>query len=159
MDGKDKLAPSEAREMALVLMHKHGLGDWRFAFNRAKRTMGLCRHSDRRIELSIYFVLANDYSTVRDCILHEIAHGIAGLAAGHGPKWRRICQRIGAKPERCGDAQMPDGTWWAECPACRRRYTRHRRPRRTLRYSCGDCGWELGKLKFARTARMRMERE
>lgn len=142
------LSPSDARQMALDLLAAHGLRHWTFTFNRAKRTMGLCRHSERRIELSVYFVLANDAAAVRDCILHEIAHAIAGLEEGHGPIWKLICSRIGAKPERCGDARMPDGNWWAVCPNCRRKYTRYRRPGRRHLYCCSDCGWESGQLKF-----------
>jgi predicted SprT family Zn-dependent metalloprotease len=134
--------------MAEELMSAHGVGDWTFAFNRAKRTMGLCRHTDRRIELSVYFALANDAAVVRDCILHEIAHALAGLEARHGPVWKSICKRIGAKPESCGEARMPDGKWRAICPNCRRRYTRHRRPARRTRYCCSDCGWESGRLRF-----------
>ena len=148
MEGMQILAPSDARRMALELMQQHRLTGWTFAFNRAKRTMGLCRHVERRIELSVYFVLANDADSVRDCILHEIAHAMAGLAEGHGPIWREICRRIGAKPERCGDARMPDGNWWAMCPNCQREYTRHRRPKRNLLYCCSECGWDLGRLKF-----------
>jgi predicted SprT family Zn-dependent metalloprotease len=148
MDGQSLLAPSSARQLAVELMHAHGLSHWSFAFNRAKRTMGLCRHHDKRIELSVYFVLSNDAESVRDCILHEIAHALAGLEAGHGPKWQRICQRLGAKPERCGDARMPDGRWTAVCPSCQRRYTRHHRPRRHLLYCCCNCGWNTGQLKF-----------
>ena len=79
MDGERLLAPSSARQLAIELMDAHGLRDWSFAFNRAKRTMGLCRHHQRRIELSVYFVLSNDAASVRDCILHEIAHALAGL--------------------------------------------------------------------------------
>jgi predicted SprT family Zn-dependent metalloprotease len=148
MDGRQTFAPSDARRLAQRLMARHGLDGWTFGFNRAKRTMGLCRHHARRVELSVYFVLANDQASVRDCILHEIAHALAGLKAGHGPKWQRTCRRIGAKPERCGEAQMPDGKWRAVCPGCRRKYTRHRRPKRNLLYSCSECGWETGKLKF-----------
>jgi predicted SprT family Zn-dependent metalloprotease len=154
MDDRQTLSPSAAKAIAVALMREHGLREWRFGFNRAKRTMGLCRHSERRIELSVYFVLANDAANVRDCILHEIAHAIAGARAGHGPKWRRICRRIGAIPERCGEARMPDGGWKATCPRCRREYTRHRRPKRHLIYSCSECGWDTGKLVF-RTPRRR----
>lgn len=143
-----KLAPSQARDLALRLMAEHRLSGWTFAFNRARRTMGLCRHHEQRIELSVYFVLANDEANVRDCILHEIAHAIAGLEAGHGPRWKQICKRIGAKPERCGEARMPRGRWQAICPACRREYSRHRRPQRHLSYCCSDCGWQSGKLVF-----------
>jgi predicted SprT family Zn-dependent metalloprotease len=134
--------------MALDLMCQYRLTEWTFAFNRAKRTMGLCRHEERRIELSVYFVLANDAESIRDCILHEIAHALAGCEDGHGPVWREICRRIGAKPERCGDAQMPEGSWSAVCPNCLRQFTRHRRPRRNMAYCCSDCGWERGRLKF-----------
>jgi predicted SprT family Zn-dependent metalloprotease len=148
MDGTQTLSPSNARQLALNLMRAHGLRGWEFAFNRAKRTMGLCRHAEQRIELSVYFVLSNEAAAVRDCILHEIAHALAGSEAGHGPKWRRICHRIGAKPERCGEARMPDGKWWAICPKCQREYTRHRRPGRNLMYCCSDCGWDSGQLKF-----------
>jgi predicted SprT family Zn-dependent metalloprotease len=139
--------------MALDLMSAHGLRAWSFAFNRAKRTMGLCRHTERRIELSVYFVLANDADSVRDCILHEIAHALAGLEEGHGPIWKLICQRIGARPERCGDARMPDGKWQAICPNCRREFTRYRRPGRKHLYCCTDCGWDSGRLKFRARSR------
>jgi predicted SprT family Zn-dependent metalloprotease len=147
-----KLSPSDARRIALALLSQHGLTDWTFAFNRAKRTMGLCRHLERRVELSVYFVLANDADNVRDCILHEIAHALAGLEEGHGPRWKLICRRIGARPERCGDARMPDGKWRAVCPGCRREYTRHRRPARRSLYCCSDCGWQGGQLKFRERA-------
>ena len=33
-----------------------------------------------------------------DTILHEIAHAIAGVEAGHGPAWKAVAQRLGATP-------------------------------------------------------------
>ncbi len=35
---------------------------------------------------------------VRDTVLHEIAHAIAGPEAGHGPLWKATARRIGATP-------------------------------------------------------------
>ena len=67
-----------------------------FVYNRGKRTLGMCDFTRKRIELSRYFVAHNDEAAVRDPLLHEIAHALAGEKAGHGPKWRRVCERIGA---------------------------------------------------------------
>ena len=112
--------------------------------------MGLCRYHDRRIELSIHFVEANDHAAIEDTLLHEIAHALAGEAAGHGPRWRRICRQIGATPQRTGEAQMPAGKWVAACPSCGHEYQRHRRPPSGYRYACRACGHERGELRFER---------
>ena len=36
---------------------------------------------------------------VRDTILHEIAHALAGAKARHGPAWKAIAKRLGATPK------------------------------------------------------------
>lgn len=137
-----------ATQLAESLMREHQLSDWRFRFNRRKRAMGLCRYEMKTIELSIHFVLRNDQAQVVDTILHEIAHALAGYAAGHGAKWRRICRQIGASPQRCGEPVMPAGKWRAICPSCGFEYSRYRRPPRGASYACSDCGFERGKLVF-----------
>jgi predicted SprT family Zn-dependent metalloprotease len=140
----------EAANEAEKLLTHHGLVGWRFAFNRRKRAMGLCRYDAQRIELSIHFVESNDAAAVRDTLLHEIAHALAGQAAGHGPRWRRICRQIGATPARCGDAAMPRGQWVATCPGCGGQYERHRRPPSGYHYACSRCGHKRGRLHFKR---------
>ena len=40
----------EVEELAHVLLGMHGLADWRFAFNRRKRSLGLCRYSLKQVE-------------------------------------------------------------------------------------------------------------
>ncbi len=129
-------------------MDRHGLADWSFAFNRHKTHLGLCRYDDRRIELSIHYVLANDEPSVRDTVLHEIAHALAGPAAGHGRLWKRWCERLGATPRSCGEATMPLGRWRGVCPSCGYVYSRHRRPAARAVYSCRDCGPRRGRLTF-----------
>jgi predicted SprT family Zn-dependent metalloprotease len=143
----------DAARMARQRMDAHGLTDWAFAFNRARRGMGLCRYTDRRIELSIHYVLWNPPEEVLDTILHEIAHALAGPRAGHGPAWKRQCVRIGATPQRCGDAAMPPGRWRATCPGCGRSHHRHRRPLCDRTYFCRPCGRERGRLTFAVASR------
>ncbi|MFP4146006.1 MAG: SprT-like domain-containing protein [Phycisphaeraceae bacterium] len=138
-----------AANLAQKLLAEHGLENWAFRYNHRKRAMGLCRYDEKRIELSLHFVRRNGEAAVRDTILHEIAHAIAGPEAGHGPKWRRVCQQIGAEPTRCGEAKMPAGRWQATCPNCGQRYARHRRPMRGRTYHCRPCGPTRGRLRFA----------
>ena len=121
-----------------------------FRFNRRKRALGMCWYQRKCIELSVHFVHANHEAAVRDTILHEIAHALAGQKAGHGIRWKAICLRIGATAERCDrTAIMPPGKWRAACPNCGKQYGRHRRPRRNCQYSCRGCGPEKGLIKFA----------
>jgi len=139
----------DAQRLCLSLLDKFALRDWSFTFNRRKRCLGLCRHHEKRIELSIFYVAANNEESVVDTVLHEIAHALAGPAAGHGPRWKAMCVKIGAKPERLDDeATMPTGRWRAVCPTCRTQYSRHRKPMRNRRYSCRACGPQTGMLSF-----------
>jgi predicted SprT family Zn-dependent metalloprotease len=139
-----------AARIAQQLMALHGIAHWSFAWNRRKRSLGLCRYRQQRIELSRYFVHANDQAQVRETILHEIAHALAGEKAGHGPVWKAMCAKVGCKPERCdsGIAIMPSGRWLARCRACGKEYSRHRRPARRARYWCRPCGPDRGQILF-----------
>lgn len=140
--------PSAAK-LADDLMQTHGLTGWSFGFNRAKRQLGVCRFAAKRIELSAHFVSANDEAAVRDTLLHEIAHALAGREAGHGPRWKAICAELGCKPERLDhEAVMPEGRWRAKCPSCSEAFHRHRRPMRGRTYACRRCGPRRGKLRF-----------
>lgn len=141
--------PHDAQTIALDLLRHHGLAHWQFRFNRRKRTLGLCYYDLKRIELSLHFVLQNDEAAVRDTVLHEIAHALAGQAAAHGPRWQEMCVRIGARPERCDrTASMPAGRWRAVCPGCGKAFHRYKRPQRNARYACRSCGPERGMIRF-----------
>ena len=139
----------EAKRLALELLAKHGLHDWGFGFNRRKRGMGLCRFDDRFIELSIYFVDRNSREEIVDTILHEIAHALVGVGHGHDAVWKAKCVEVGAKPERCGEADMPVGAWKSTCGVCAKVYSRHRRPKTLTGYHCRACGPDRGKLKWS----------
>ncbi len=143
-----------AAGMAREAMAQFGLGDWAFGWNRRKRSLGLCRYRERRLELSIHFVYANDEAQVRETIRHEIAHALAGERAGHGPLWKSICQRVGCQAVRCdqGEAVMPKGRWVARCVTCGKEYWRHRRPARRAKYWCRGCGPQRGVVVFSAAA-------
>ncbi len=144
-----------ARHLAQTLLAQHGLSTadpaWSFRFNRRKRALGTCHYQPRRIELSSHFVVANDPDEVRDTLLHEIAHALAGPSAGHGPAWKAACVQVGARPERLAgpEVAMPAGRWRASCPGCNTQHTRHRRPLKGCDYVCRACGPQRGVLTFA----------
>ena len=130
-----------AKQLAIQLMDKHGLLDkgWSFEFDTAKRRFGVCRYRTKRIGLSQPLTEANDVAQVQDTILHEIAHAIAGYAAGHGPEWKKVCVQIGAKPQRCytaEDTNIIAGKYRAVCGGCGQVHNRHKRPPRGRRFAC-----------------------
>jgi SprT protein len=85
---------------ARAALDAKGLTDWRIGFNRRKRAAGLCRYRTKTVEISIYH-LADEWSTIRNTILHEIAHAVAGHAAGHGPVWKATAISLGCTGDRC----------------------------------------------------------
>jgi predicted SprT family Zn-dependent metalloprotease len=133
--------------LASELLSANGLTGWSFRFNRSKVNMGLCKYGPRTIELSVYFVERNSGEAIRDTLLHEIAHALAGRAAGHGPLWKAMCRRVGAKPERLSsEALMPVGRWRAVCGGCGALHHKHRRPKQMVGWWCRRCGRERGRL-------------
>ena len=75
----------EASILARSLMSEHGLADWGFAFDHARRRFGACNYTRRRITLSRPLTLLNGIDEVRDTILHEIAHALCP-GDKHGPR-------------------------------------------------------------------------
>jgi predicted SprT family Zn-dependent metalloprotease len=142
---------SEAASLARTLMNQHGLGNWVFEWDGAKRRAGACHHTKHKITLSIHYAERNAIDLVKDTILHEIAHALAGPGKGHGWEWKQICIRIGAKPVRCysSDADMPEGKWKACCGGCTKLFTKHRQPKRNGWTYCVKCGPDKGKLSYS----------
>lgn len=132
----------EASELALAEMKKWGLLEkgWRFTFDQSKRRFGVCRHGQKVIGLSSPLTLCNQPDEVRDTILHEIAHALAGYANGHNGVWKQHCLLVGARPIRCYSTEhvvQPDMNYEAICPKCARVVKKDRLPHRTR--ACGVC--------------------
>lgn len=128
----------DAEATALRLMRTHGLGAWRFAFDRAKTRAGICRYDSHTIGLSRTLTQLHTDAEVRDTILHEIAHALVGPEHGHGRVWRARALDIGCSAQRClsDAAPRPDAPWLGTCPRGHV-VTRWRRPQRVL--SCRRC--------------------
>ena len=95
-DGVERL--NGVAGMARRLMDEHGLTGWTLAFVEAKRRLGDCHFRNRVIRISRTHALEGSEEQIRDTMLHEIAHAIAGHEAGHGPLWKVTARRIGATP-------------------------------------------------------------
>jgi predicted SprT family Zn-dependent metalloprotease len=129
---------ADVRRLGLALIAEHGLDGWRLEFDRARRRAGICRYDRRVIGLSGPLMRLYDEPEVRETILHEIAHALAGARAGHGPRWKAIARRIGSTGARCVDVEAPrvPGAWVGTC-ASGHSVDLHRSPRRVR--SCTQC--------------------
>ncbi len=133
------MLPADVRRLAESLIDAHLAGrGWTFGFDRAVRRAGLCDYERRRITVSRYLVERADESEVRQVLLHEIAHAVAGHRAAHGQRWRAAAGRIGYTGSRLHDRPIAEerATWVGRCPAGHE-HRRFRRPTRPS--SCGAC--------------------
>ncbi len=129
---------NDAKSLALSLINLHIPG-WSFGFDNASSKFGRCFFKTKHISLSGPLTTLNSEHDVRDTILHEIAHALAGHAAGHGLLWRHQARRLGASDKRCFGEHIvkPQGSFMAMCPNCSKIYRRTRPPKRVR--SCGAC--------------------
>ncbi|MFO0801887.1 MAG: SprT family zinc-dependent metalloprotease [Gemmataceae bacterium] len=129
----------ELQALAQAKIAEFGLKGWSFRFGRSKRRLGLCDYRAQCIEIAAYYAYFTPDDAVKDTLLHEIAHALAGPGAGHGPKWRAVAKRIGATPKACDDSPetvVPPGDWQAACGGCGKMHYRYRRPATISGYRC-----------------------
>lgn len=128
----------DAARLARGLMAEHGLSGWTFRFDRARRRAGLCRYDRREISLSGPLTELYDEADVREVVLHEIAHALAGARHGHDAVWRATARSLGSTGRRVVREDSPEveGDWVGTCPAGHR-VTRFRRPQRPQ--ACARC--------------------
>jgi len=101
----------KARKLAVNLMAKHGLDEkgWIFDFDNATSRLGVTKYNLHLITLSRYMTLAADEETVRQVILHEVAHallpyyGANGKKTGHGAAWKAKAAEIGYTGKRTAE--------------------------------------------------------
>jgi predicted SprT family Zn-dependent metalloprotease len=139
--------------MAEQLMRQHGITakGWRFQFDNAKRRFGVCKYKSKVIGLSRHLTELNDVDHVKDTILHEIAHVIAGEHGdrGHGILWKMTAKTIGAKPSRCyssAEVVAPAKPLEVFCGNCG--MTKQVFRRKSKRIACGICCKKYNKGKY-----------
>jgi len=129
----------DAKRLTESLMKQHGLTAWRFEFDNAFRRFGICRHRSKTIGLSKRLTSLNDEATVKDVILHEIAHALVGAGHGHDWTWKAMCVRIGAKPERCctlAKENTPTLRYSATCGGCGKVHQKAKMMKNIVRSAC-----------------------
>lgn len=92
---------ADAARILIQELEKWGLRaqGWKGVFNnRTTRRLGQCSYTKKQIELVTFYVENNSEELVVDTIKHEVAHALAGPGAGHGPKWKEWCLKVGAHP-------------------------------------------------------------
>ncbi len=122
-------------QKARDLMLKHGLKDWRFGWDRAKKRYGLCHFGRKVISLSFYLTPFCSEKEIENTILHEIAHALVGFRHGHDKVWKTKALEIGCDGKRCGRAVAVEKKFVGTCPKCGAKFFRNRRSRS----SCAKC--------------------
>ena len=112
---------------------------WAFGFDLATSRAGVCRYSERRIDLSVSYCLAATRAEIEDTVLHEIAHAIVGPRHNHDAVWKAKAREIGCAGERCHRVQHSTPKWVGEC-GCGQQWFRQTLQRRIMRNRvCAKC--------------------
>ena len=128
---------SKGQAQAIVDRYVSG---WTFAYSSSRRRLGVCKYTEKRIEISAYLSILHP-EKVMNTLLHEIAHAIVGHAAGHGPVWVNKALELGCDGRRCGEDMGVERTYKGHCSVCNKIVGRFKRPK-AGRYFHKICGRE-----------------
>lgn len=123
LDATAPMPPAAIVARTEQLLEQHGLAakGWNVKLsNIMTKTYGCCDYSKREIRIAARVAALNPATETENTILHELAHALAPVGAGHGPVWKRIAREVGAKPERCHQAKTVDTPkrYRGVCEAC-----------------------------------------
>lgn len=135
----------QAHKLARDLMREHKVYGWGFKFDNAVRRFGACHYDTKTLTISHKLTVLNPEAEVRNVILHEIAHALAGPGAGHGHTWKRVARSIGCTGARTHDAVTPEPPYQGTCPKCGKVIKRARR----VRIACLACCQRHNSGKFS----------
>jgi len=104
---------------------------WNIAIDHAKKRLGLTDYTKKLITVSKHFLRGPtcDEKKIRNTVLHEIAHALAGHKAAHGEKWKKIALKIGCNGKICDTMDLPDAKWLMVCPKNCFKYSYFRKPK------------------------------
>ena len=71
-----------------------------------KSSLGVCDFVERKIYIAVSAIQLLPEANIKEIILHEIAHALAGYDAGHGPEWQSIARRVGSNGSREAEASV-----------------------------------------------------
>lgn len=138
-----------AKNLALDLITEHKLKNWTFRFDHARRRFGCCNFSKKEISLSKVLTELNSPKAVRETLIHEVAHALAGPRAAHGAKWKEIVRSLGGDPVRCyshKEIKLPPAKYTARCRSCEKEFPALRRKQRV---ACRSCCKEFNRGRYS----------
>ncbi len=126
-----------ANDLMRQHMPNHVKLGWRFEFNNRKRSFGLCNYRTQTIELSNHYAFLMKEESIKDTLLHEIAHALTP-SNGHGSSWRSKYIELGGKGTRTSSVEekileeniskiINKAKYIYECPACKNQIPFHRK--------------------------------
>lgn len=131
---------------------------WRATYNNRKRAFGVCDYGKKQIELSSLLVPAMSEESIKDTIIHEIAHALCP-GQNHNNVWKAKCIELGGNGKRCGGSdKYKDGEagqqkvaqqlakYTLTCPVCGEKSYKNRKP--TKMSSCGICNPRTFDMRF-----------
>tara|TARA_R110000824_G_scaffold342892_2_gene529368 strand:- start:129 stop:605 length:477 start_codon:yes stop_codon:yes gene_type:complete len=134
-------------DLVVDLLKKHGLREkgWTFAVSRGKNILGSCAYRTKTIKISKYLIQLGTDEEVRETVLHEVGHALAGGKAGHGHLWRLKCRQIGLTNPKQYKADISYDVphkVTVDCSVHGVIDKRHRRLKKGMleRMFCRDCG-------------------
>ena len=135
---RDQQRLSEAVARAESLVKEHGLEGWSFQLDNAQKRAGACDYATKVISLSRLYCLKVDAGQVRDTILHEIAHALAGPKHNHDARWKSIARSIGCTADRCHTVDFAPAKYIASCSRCGWHQKKNRRLRGGVCRTCRE---------------------
>ena len=99
---KTKLEYTESR--LRKYMRRNGLirKGWTYRITSAKTYSGICKYYPKRIEITRDYINSEktNKKSIKNTILHEIAHALVGTGQGHNRIWKEKCISIGGIGEQ-----------------------------------------------------------
>lgn len=134
-----------ALALARELVRRHGLADqgWTAALDDSTSRAGACNYRKKQILLTRLYVRTADDASLRDTILHEIAHALVGPQHHHDAVWKAKARSIGCTGNRCHTERFSPPRWIVSCDAgCFTRPAQRRRRHAVCRRCGGPITWK-----------------
>lgn len=153
------ITEQRVRELVDHFAAEQGLTKYSVVFSKSKSLLGRCHYvvpvydsylkyqpfkSTVKLEFSTYWMEHAPLEEVIDTILHELAHGLAGPRAKHGPEWKSVAKSLGCTPKASTDFSLPQevkestSKWRGTCPNGHKTFS-NRLTDKGRRKSCGRC--------------------
>lgn len=136
------IAPVALRRRVASVMVSFGVRGYSVRVGRPKTlTWAHCDYMKRELVFNGQ-LLDCDWVFVNQIILHEVAHALAGVRAGHGRKWRDTARamgyRLGAKVPY-SNPQRVEHKWAVTCETGLHSAMRHDKTFADGERKCGKC--------------------